>query len=94
MSHEVCNIHSVSSRLLSGDLAIVLDIDVVVGGEGMDLVVWELGTRKASLAADDRGSMQYSRTHVNPLTKVYSLTILPPCSSTCFLALRLVSDCV
>ena len=38
---------------MSGDLAIVLDIDVVIGGEGVDLVVWELGTIKRILIKYD-----------------------------------------
>jgi hypothetical protein len=35
--------------LLGGDLAVVLDVDVLVGGEGVDLVVGERGAEYVSV---------------------------------------------
>jgi hypothetical protein len=37
------------ASLLGGDLAVVLDVDVLVGGEGVDLVVGERGAEYVSV---------------------------------------------
>jgi hypothetical protein len=73
------------ASLLSGDFAVVLDVDVLVGGERVDLV---FGERGAELCQRD-GSIDSSGggTYVKPGTSLNSCSILPPWSVQCFLAL-------
>lgn len=84
--HEASSLQLSLADLLCCNLAIALDVDMVVGGKRVDLVVWELGT--GTLIVSKVLKFQITIvTHVKPLIKVYSSTILPPCSCTCFLAL-------
>ena len=77
--------------LLGGDLAVVLDVDVLVGGQSVDLVFGERGTVFVSLRSIDDQVSTWEWTYVKPLTSLNSCSILPPWSVTCFLALWVVS---
>lgn len=78
--------------LLSLDHLVCLDVDVVVGFKGVDLVLWELGAVEDESALafwrEDGGSTgQVLDTYVKPLMSLNSVVIFPPWSVTCFLAL-------
>jgi hypothetical protein len=77
------------AALLGSDLAIVLDVDVVVGRKAVDLVLGELGAMKPSVVCTlmERLSVLEEEAYVKPLISLNSVVILPPWSVTCFLAL-------
>ena len=63
--------------LLSLDLLVGFHVNMIVGLEGMDLVVWELDTLKVRF---DGPTLQGKRgvAYVKPLISVYSWVIVPP----------------
>ncbi len=75
-------------RLLSLDLAILLDVDVIVGLEDTDFVVWEVDTvvHRGQLQAWTEGMAELC-TYVKPLIKVNSCLIVPPSALALSLAL-------
>ena len=77
------------AALLGSDLAIVLDVDVVVRRKAVDLVLGELGTVGPSVvgAFVGRQVVLAEEAYVKPLISLNSVVILPPWSVTCFLAL-------
>jgi hypothetical protein len=94
----VCNVMSVVDQStarpsfaasLGSDLAIVLDVDVVVRRKGVDLVLGELGTVGPSVSGAFAGRhiVLAEEAYVKPLISLNSVVILPPWSVTCFLAL-------
>ena len=81
---------------LGGDLAVVLDVDVLVGGERVDLVLGERGAGMRQLHFWERYKLsgrwvRDEETYVKPGTSLNSCSILPPWSVQCFLALWYVS---
>lgn len=74
-----------SCRLLSLDLGVGLDSNVVVALEGVDFVRGEVGTaRIRQLSVHD--GREAVKPYVKPLIRVNSLVILPPWSVTFFFA--------
>ncbi len=75
-------------RLLSLDLAILLDVDVIVGLKDTDFVVWEVDTvvHRGQLQAWTE-CMAELCTYVKPLIKVNSCLIVPPSALALSLAL-------
>jgi hypothetical protein len=77
------------AALLGSDLAIVLNVDVVVGRKAVDLVLGELCAIEPSVVDTlmYRLSVLAEEAYVKPLISLNSVVILPPWSVTCFLAL-------
>lgn len=79
---------SLAAALLGSDLAVVLNVDVVVGRKGVDLVLGELSAMSCQSSLVHRQVDQVEYAYVKPLISLNSVVILPPCSVTCFLALQ------
>lgn len=77
------------ASLLGSDLAVVLNVDVLVGGERVDLVLGERGAglRQFRRLLKMRCQKECRKTYVKPGTSLNSCSILPPWSVQCFLAL-------
>ena len=74
--------------LLSPCFPILLNVDVVIGLEGMDGLVGEFDTMGSS--AITRAVLEL-RTYVKPLIKVNSCLMVPPCDLALSLALKSIS---